>query len=102
MSELIDSARDIPAAPYYVLAKDTFMSGWGGSQGRPNIVILPCESYEEAEIVLDNAQARSEMKYCRINSTKPRLQRWNTYSLFNREEAERWYTRGGFLPHDRS
>jgi len=96
MSKFITSASEIPNAEFYVLAKDTFLSGWGLSKGKANIVILPASSYEEAEIIVENMGKRSDMSYVRINTRKPRLQPHNTYSLFSREDAERWYTKGGF------
>lgn len=98
MSEFVTSAADVPKTPFYVRAKDRFMSGWGKSAGKDNWVLLPCESYEEAQVVLENTRARSEMVDARIVCHIPRLvtRRDVTVSLFNREEADRWYTPGGF------
>jgi len=100
MAKQITSASEIPKAPFYVLANDEFMSGWGPAEGKTNTIILPADSYEEAEIIADNAKARSEMKRVRIVSNKPKLQGHVIYSLMNRREAARWYTRGGFQPSD--
>lgn len=96
MSKLVTSAREIPNTPYYVTAKDRYFSGWGRSQGMDNVVILPCENYAEARTVLENTKARPEMKYARILINKPRIREWNTYSLFSKDEAPRWYAEGGF------
>ena len=95
MSEMITSQAELPAAAFYVTARDTFMSGWGKSKGRDNLVILPCETFAEAEGVSDYARSRSDMADVRILWNKPSLSRaksgyW-TYSLFCREEAPAWY-----------
>lgn len=91
MSRIVDSRRDIPDAPYYVLANDNFMSGWGPAKGKINTVILPCESYEEVRWVEDYASSRSEMSYVRIAGEKPRLRAGRLYSLLTRENASAWY-----------
>src|SRR5512138_1255677 len=96
MSETITSQSQIPDAPYYVLANDSFLSNWGTAAGKTNTVILPCKSYDEAEIVAANAKARSEMRRVRIAYLKPKLSSHIIYSLMDRETAGRWYTPGGF------
>lgn len=98
MSSFVTKISEVPKAPYYVRALDRFMSGWGKSHGKDNWVLLPCESYEEAEVVLANTKARSDMDQARIVCNIPRLvtRRDVTVSLFDREEANRWYTPGGF------
>ena len=52
----------IPEAPFYVFAIDTFMSGWGDADGMVNAVVLPCKDRDQAEIVANNAQCRSDMR----------------------------------------
>src|SRR5512138_452847 len=81
MSETITSQSQIPDAPYYVLANDSFLSNWGTAAGKTNTVILPCKSYDEAEIVAANAKARSEMRRVRIAYLKPKLSSHIIYSL---------------------
>jgi hypothetical protein len=56
----IVSADQLPLCPFFVVSEDTFMSGWGMSQGRKNILFFPCESREEAEIVYRNASDRAD------------------------------------------
>jgi len=96
MSTMIESQREIPKAKFYVTATDTFLSGWGQSEGKDNRVILPCDDHREAETVAANARRRSDMSNVRICSGKPRLHRWNTYSLMCREDASRWYEPDAF------
>ena len=62
MSTLITTAEAIPAAPYYVLSDDAFMSDWGEAKGRVNTIILPCSDRAEAEIVATNARNRDEQR----------------------------------------
>lgn len=102
MSNTVTSRSEIPSARFYVLANDSFMSGWGQAEGKTNTVILPCTDWEEAKTVEANARARSEMRRVRITGAKPTLRPHVLYSLLNREHAERWYTPGGFAPEPQS
>ncbi len=61
--------------PYWVTMTDKFMSGWGKAEGKVNKFIVVCESYEDAWIVKQNAEKRSEMKHINITATKPRYGR---------------------------
>lgn len=61
--------------PYYVTMTDKFMSGWGMAEGKTNKFIVVCESYDEAWIIKQNAEKRSEMKHINIVSSKPRYGR---------------------------
>jgi hypothetical protein len=93
MSQQITSRSEIPDAPYYVLANDTFMSGWGPAQGKTNTVILPCQSWSEAQYVESYATfQRTDMQRVRIVVHKPRLNNaTHLYSLMDRNEAASWY-----------
>lgn len=57
---------------YYVTMTDKFMSGWGPATNRLNKLIFVCDSWSEANIVADNADARSDMKYVNVCARKPR------------------------------
>lgn len=93
---------NIPDAPYYVLSNDTFMSGWGCASGKINTLILPCDSWEEANTVATNAKTRKEQKYVRIVDKKPRLRHaTHVYSVHTREEYWGWYTPGWFTLYRR-
>uniref|UniRef100_A0A6M3K9G2 Uncharacterized protein n=1 Tax=viral metagenome TaxID=1070528 RepID=A0A6M3K9G2_9ZZZZ len=96
MSKTVESRKEIPNAPFYVLSNDKFMSGWGAAEGKTNTIILPCDSWQEAEIVADNAKGRSDQKNVRIVINKPRLQSHVVYSLLTKEGAARWYERGSW------
>ena len=92
MSRIITSRSEIPDAPLYVLANDSFMSDWGHAKGKTNTVILPCRDHEEARDVRDYADSRDEMRYVRIACNKPRLKtKTHLYSLLTRENARAWY-----------
>lgn len=96
MSITVKSIKDFPSAEYYVVAIDSFMSGWGEAEGKRNKIVLPCDSYEEAEVVLANTESRSDMKRAHITSTKPPMDRRVLYSLFSKKSAASWYKPGGF------
>lgn len=91
MSRTITERSEIPDAPCYVLANDSFMSGWGHARGKINTVILPCKTRQEAQSVEDYANCRSEMKRVRVVCNKPRLRKGHLYSLLTRDNATAWY-----------
>ncbi len=76
-----ETYKPIPAAAYYVLSNDRFMSQWGHSREKINTCIVPCESYEMALAVRDYVDTREEQKYVRIVSNKPRSKSHVIYSL---------------------
>lgn len=92
MSTQIKSAADIPAAPYYVKARDSFMSGWGGAKGKADYIILPCASEAEAYRVLEFVSKRREMKRAAVLTRKPALRKAGArYNLLTKESAPVWF-----------
>lgn len=81
----------------YVTMTDKFMSGWGMAQGKINKLIFECESYEEAEIVRDNAKNQGSMKYINICSKKPSYN-GNGYLVQtkNKQDYSSWYKKDHF------
>ena len=67
-----DSPRDIPEAAYYVAMTDKFMSGWGHAAGKTNRHVIPCDTYDEAQAITENAMGRSEMVRVTISTNRPR------------------------------
>jgi hypothetical protein len=57
---------------FYVTMHDTFMSGWGMAKGKDNIMIVECDSLEDAELIAENAEKRSEMKNINIWTEVPK------------------------------
>lgn len=45
-----------------VTAIDSFMSGWGRADTKKNKLVFLCDTIDQAQIVEDNARARSDMK----------------------------------------
>ena len=96
MATTITDRSEIPEAPYYVTCVDFFLSDRGKATNKVNRRILPCRSFEEAEVVCDNAIGRGDMKSVHIHSRKPRL-RSPTFSLWqvmDRKSARAWYKPG--------
>ncbi len=82
---------------FYVTMTDSFMSGWGMAQGRTNKLVFICDSYEEAEIVHENAKNRSEMKYVNISANFPYYNNSKYYTqIKTKEEYPNWYKKGFF------
>ena len=102
MSDIITTQQEIPDARFYVVAHDTFMSGWGPATGKDNYVILPCNNRVEAQVVEENARSRSEMADVQITDTKPPMPDFSRngkpilWQIMDRYSATRWYTAGGF------
>ena len=91
MSHTIVRQNQIPAAHCYVLTNDRFMSGWGEARDKTNTIILPCESLEQAEIVVRNCSDRSEQQNIRIVWNKPRLRTNVVYSLLTAQGSPYWF-----------
>jgi hypothetical protein len=82
---------------YYVTMTDKFMSGWGMAQGKKNKLVFICDTYEEAEIVEQNATNRNDMKYINVTSKKPYYNSNEYYvQIKTKEEYPTWYQRGYF------
>lgn len=85
---------------YYVTMNDTCLSGWRHAEGKINKLIFVCDSYQEAEIVADNARYRGDMKYININSTKPQYSR-TRYLVQEKTKTDypNWYQKNYFFKH---
>lgn len=82
---------------YFVTMTDKFMSGWGEATGKINKLIFVCDSYEQAEIVEQNANNRKDMKYVNICSTKPHYSSERYYPQVKTiEDYPRWYEKNYF------
>lgn len=69
----------------YVRMTDKFMSGWGPAKGKKNVLVVACDTLEQAEKIEQAARRRSEMKYVQLCLEKPRskadtLYTWRHYS----------------------
>lgn len=90
---------------YYVTMTDKFMSGWGNAEGLKNKLIFECETREEADNVVGNAEQREEMIFIALSSNKPRYYRasYTDYVHINyyvqkkyKETMGSWYERDYF------
>lgn len=97
MSLPVETKNDIPNAPYYVLANDTYFKGLQWNDTRINTIILPCDSEDQALIVAQNAADRREQKYIRIVCTKPKLLlKTHRYHALTVSIASAWYRPNSF------
>lgn len=89
--------------PYgYILATDSFLSGWGKAPGR-SLYAIAVNSPEEADVVEANMKSRSEMKRVRFSSKLPRVGPTDHLSVRDRKQAGRFFlppTEGGFATRD--
>lgn len=82
---------------HYVTMTDSFMSGWGNAKGKLNKLVFECDSYEQAEIVAENARNRNDQKYIRITTKKPYYPSARYYTQTKTiEEYPSWYEKGYF------
>lgn len=82
---------------YYVTMTDKFLSGWGKAENKINKLIFICDSYEDAQIVSNNAKNRSDMKYINITTKKPYYNSNRYYAQEKtKDEYNSWYKKGYF------
>jgi hypothetical protein len=55
----------------YVVATDSFMSGWGRAENKINKLIIKCSDIVEARHIETILRTMPEMKYIHIHTTKP-------------------------------
>ena len=86
----------------FVVATDSFMSGWGKAQGR-SLFAVPFTNYDEAATVEGNMNRRDEMKRVRIvygadYPQKVKLGPEDHLSIraYKRGKTDRFFIAGGF------
>ena len=80
---------------------DKFLSGWGKADGQIAKYIYECDSYEEAQIVEENARDRTDQKHINICTTKPYYNpRRYHVEWKNKENCPFWYEKGYFKHRD--
>jgi hypothetical protein len=88
---------NVEDAPFYVLANDTFLSGWGEATGKINTVVVPCQTNAEIQVVADNLRGRPDMDNVHVTSTKPGSKGPRVrYSVLDRESAPRLFEAGSW------
>ena len=91
---ILDHPDEVPAAAWYVLVTDTFMSGWGPAEGKTNRLVFPCDSFAEAESVASYAASRTDTENVRVEpSPPPAFWRCELGQLMTPEVAPAWYRR---------
>lgn len=86
---------------FYVTMTDTFMSGWGEAENKKNKLVLVCDSYEQAEIVKENAKNRGDMKNVNIAGNKPYYNpNYHLVQFKTIDDMPNWYKEGHFTKED--
>ena len=65
---------------YYVRMTDKFMSGWGVSEGKRNVLVIACDTWEQAAAIEKAAHDRSDMQRVEICLKPPRERNGVLYS----------------------
>jgi hypothetical protein len=89
-----DKRQDKERACYFVVATDSFMSGWGCAPGR-SLYALAIYPGQSATRVFDNLNRRPEFKYVRINMSLPRLRAGDHLSVADEKDAPIFYEGAG-------
>lgn len=97
-----DQREDGRPAMGYVVATDSFLSGWGHAPGR-SLFAVAVGTREEREAIESNMAAREDMKRPRFVRPRKsdglpdvRLKRGDHISVRDRATAGRFYIPGGF------
>ena len=86
---------------YYVRMIDPFFRSWGGcKKGQDNLLIIECETLEEANTVADNARDRGDQECIHIiktdGSPEPRGTDRFVVSKHNKADYPHWFEKGYF------
>lgn len=83
---------------YYVSMVDTFMSGWGKAKGKKNVLIFECENLDEAKIVAENAENRSDQKDIVIHESYPHFLPASCFYVQHKNKSvyHSWYIKDYF------
>lgn len=78
---------------HYISMIDQFMSGWGLSKDKTNVLVFECASKEEAYRVMDYARQRGDMT--KVAYWKKEMPTFDPEKFFvqvkNRDIYPRWY-----------
>jgi hypothetical protein len=91
MVETASTQSEIPEAAFYVTAIDSFMSGWGGAQGKSNVICLPCVDESQAKKAMAYMLSRPEIEKIKVSRQKPLVDVEATVSVFNPQDQPVWY-----------
>ena len=91
MAEAAGTQVEIPEAVFYVTAIDSFMSGWGGAEGKSNVICLPCANESEAKSAMAYMLSRPELEKIKVSREKPLVDAEATVSVFNPQDQPVWY-----------
>lgn len=83
-------------AELFVVCKDTWLSGWGHAEGKNSLIVLPCRNQSEANVVIRNAQNRTDMDEIKIYTELPEFKWRDLVHVADRDDYQRWYVVGGF------
>lgn len=88
-----DKARTVG----FVVATDSFMSGWGQAPGR-SLFAVPLSNWDQEPTVTANMDARSDMKRVRTvgKDYRPHLAAGDHLSIRDMSDCSRFYEPGGF------
>jgi hypothetical protein len=107
MATVRDDRKDKSKPWGFIVCEDAFLGRWGreigtvGKTGR-SLYILAVDGPREAQVVVENAKRRKDMKRVRyVQPTKEglpatRLRKGDHVAIVDKHEASRWYEPGAF------
>jgi hypothetical protein len=57
---------------YFVRMTDKALSGWGAAEGRRNVLVIECDTWDQAEAIFNAATRRPEMQRVKIVQRMPK------------------------------
>lgn len=82
---------------YYVKMVDTFLNGWGKAKNKEALFLNECDTLEEAEIVKENAEYRTDQKNVEIIEHLPVFDDKIYHIEFKtKKDMENWYIKDYF------
>jgi hypothetical protein len=86
----------------YVVAIDSFLSGWGGAAGGRSYYAVAVSNDRERDVVARNMKRRGDMKSIRYPSILPNITAKDHISIRDRHSAPKFFEEGGFSPRSGS
>ena len=82
-------AESSPKGVYYVIARDKFMSGWGGAESKTSYMVIVCWSSLQAEYAEESVMQAKEMRNVRIAYDIPKRLNGDV-SFYNFDKSPRF------------
>jgi hypothetical protein len=91
-SEVEDKRKDTSKPWGFVIMIDHALSGWGKAAEGRSYYVIAVDSQKEADVVMDYAKSRSEMKNVRLRHYLPKISDSDHMSIVDKDIATAWFS----------